>query len=179
MKKYSLAVMLGVGLSVATLALALDDVATCAITATVDEIVEWDGDVTIAAGDFSAHITSAKDTTGITASVAMTLYFNVDVNIVASDAVNSGVLTAITGIGPYDTLTTTYQMTGADMTNPDGAYIASGTFIGKSYAQTHAAGDGDCVITLGVKAATEASGAGACPDADDYSTTITLTATKP
>ena len=175
MKKCSLAVMLGVGLCVATLAWALDDAATCGITATVDEIVEWDGNVTIAASDFSAHITSAKDTTGITASEAMTLYFNTDVNIVPSDATNAGVLTSAAS----DTLATTYKLTGADMTNADSDYIATGTFIGKSYAQTHAAGDGDCVITVGVKAATEASGAGACPDAADYTTTITLTATKP
>lgn len=167
--------VVGLGLSLGAPAWALEDAGTCGITATVDEIVEWDANVTIAAGDFSAHITSAGDTTGITATEDMTLFFNVDVNIVPSDAVNSGVLTS----AGSDTLVTTYKLTGADMTNPDGDWIATGTFIGKSYAQTHAAGDGDCVITLGVKAATEASGAGACPDADDYSTTITLTATKP
>jgi len=173
--KRVLVALLGLGLVLAAPSWALDDAATCAITATVDEIVEWDGNVTIAAADFSAHITSAKDTTGITASEDMTLYFNVDVNIVPSDATNAGVLTSAAS----DTLTTTYQLTGADMTNPDGAYIAAATFIGKTYAQTHTAADGDCVITVNVKAVTDASGAGACPDAADYSTTITLTATKP
>lgn len=167
-----LALMLGVFL--AAPAWALEDAATCGITATVDEIVEWDGNVTILASDFSAHITSAKDTTGITATKAMTLYYNVNVNIVPSDATNSGVLTS----GASGTLTTTYKLTGADMTNPDSSWVASGTFIGKSYAQTHTAGDGDCVITVNVKAATGASGPGACPDAGNYSTTITLTATK-
>ncbi len=175
MKRLLVVAMLGLGLLLAPPARALDDAGTCGITVTVDEIVEWDANVTIAAADFSGHITAAEDTTGITASEAMTLYFNVDVNIVPSDATNSGVLT---GSGS-DTLTTTYKLTGADMTNPDADYIATGTFIGKSYAQTHGAGDGDDVITVNVKAVADASGAGACPDADDYTTTITLTATKP
>ena len=167
-----LVLMLGVFL--AAPAWALDDAATCGITATVDEIVEWDGNVTILAADFSAHITSAKDTTGITATKAMTLYYNVSVNIVPSDATNDGVLTS----SASDTLTTSYKLTGDDMTNPDSSWVTSGDFTGKSYAQTHTAGDGDCVITVNVKAAAGASGPGACPDAGDYSTTITLTATQ-
>ncbi len=171
MKRLLVVAMLGLGLLLAAPAWALDDAGTCSITATVDEIVEWDGNVTIAAADFSGHITSAKNTAGVTAAEAMTLYFNVNVNIVPSDSTNSGVLTE----GGGDTVTTTYKLTGADMTNPDGDYIATGTFIGKSYAQTHAAGDGDCVITVNVKASTDDD----CPDATNYTTTITLTATKP
>jgi len=174
MRRQLLAPLLGLALLLAAPAWATQDAATCSITATVDEIVEWDANASIAAGDFSAHITSAKNTTGITASAAMTLYFNTTVTIVPSDATNSGVLTHSGG----DTLTTSYQLTGADMTNPDIAWLASGSFIGKSYAQTHTAGDGDCVITVQAKAVTDASGPGACPDQGDYSTTITLTATS-
>lgn len=145
--------------------------ATVSITATVDGFAEWANTTpTIAAADWSGHITQANQTQ--TVSLANTLYTNVDTTITPTAGTNSGILT-----NGSQTLTTAYQITG-NVDTPDSGYKAAGTSAGQffnagnTYALTHVSGTGTYTVNL---LAQMSSGAIA-PDAGDYTCTVILTA---
>jgi hypothetical protein len=160
-----------VGLLMPALAHASGSTATTiTITATVDAFAEWASATgTIAASDFTGHITAANQS--VTATLANTLYSNVTTTITPTAGASSGVLTS-----GSQTLTTAYELTGVD--TPDSSYKAadatSGDFfaVANTYTLTHVSGTGTYTVNLLAKAS---SGAVA-PDSGNYSCGVVLTA---
>jgi hypothetical protein len=151
---------------------------TVTITGTVDPFAEWDSTTqTIAATDFSGHITAVNQTR--TATKTFVLYMNTDVSIAPStDAGKKNGILTDTATGTQF-LTTQYKLTG-DLDTPDGGYKVAGTGAGEffeasnAYDITHDAGDGSYDVTLSVQMISPAA---AAPDAGDYSCGLVLTAT--
>jgi hypothetical protein len=145
-------------------------VTTISITATVDGFAEWASSTgTIAASDFSGHITAANQS--VTASLANTLYTNITTTITPTAGAHSGVLTNGT-----QTLTTAYQITGVD--TPDSAYkladATSGDFfdVANTYTLTHSSGTGSYTVHL----LAQASSGALAPDSGNYTCGVVLTA---
>jgi len=157
---------------VPSMALGGSDAATVSITATVDSFAEWaNAAPAIAAADWTAHISAVDQ--AITASLALTLYANVNTTVTPTAGASSGILTNGT-----ETLSTSYKITG-DVGTPDTDYKAAGAgegafFNENTYSVTHVAGDGSYALTLGAKAVSPNNRA---PDAGDYSCGVVLTAT--
>lgn len=154
-------------------ALAGTTATTVTITGTVDTFAEWDSATqTIAAADFSGHITAVNQTR--TATKTFKLYMNGNVSIAPTAGANSGVLT----VGGQ-TLTTQYRITG-DVTVPDVAYKAAAAGAGEFfdvanlYAITHVGGDGSYDVIFSVQMISPAA---AAPDAGNYTCGVVLTAT--
>lgn len=153
------------------LASTADDPATCAITCTVDGLMEWAGNFTNI--DIAEHITEQNDQ--ITGNGTATLYTNDDVTITADNTVaaeldNDG--------ASSDTLVTEYQLEydGDGVTATGGStvsYTEYDTFLSSSSAVTHISEDGAVVVTLTVRASNDA---GNVADSGAYSATQTLTA---
>lgn len=146
----------------------VDDGATCAVSATVSEIMEW-------AGDFDAIDlgTMSAQSDVLTGDSAQVLYTNGDVDITA-DNTAAAQLDETGG----DTLYTEYglQYDGdgdPDTGGADVGYTVYSSFISSGSAVTHVAGDGAVEVTLLARAS---NASGTLADAGDYSATQTLTA---
>jgi len=157
-----------------------DEVVT--ITATVDSFAEWasSNDTSIAAADFTGSVdgtTVSAAGEDLTVSRALVLYANATVTITAAGTANSGIATHGT---TSDTLTTSYKLTGADITTPDATWKAAGTGAGEffeaanTYEVTHTDGDGAYTVNLEVQLESDDA---AASDAGDYTCSVTLTAT--
>ena len=147
---------------------------TVSITGTVDAFAAWSNATpSIINSDWDGHITAVD--TAQTVTKSLTLYTNADVTITptTADATN-GILTNGT-----QTLITSYKLTGAPLTAPDAAYKLAGAGAGQffnagnTYALTHVAGTGSYNINLVVQMQSQLHLA---PDAGDYATAVTLTA---
>jgi len=161
-----------------------NDPATCTITASVDQIVEWEG------ANFAAMscavITAQADTP--TDSEAYTLWLNCNVELSAN---NTGTVAQLTHSSTSDYLVTKYKIstdgdadpdTGADAT----AVTASGSntwrthtnFLTTPLAITHVDNDGAVEVTLEVQASNDMTGHYEVADAGSYgSCEQTITAT--
>jgi len=112
------------------------------------------------------HISSINQVP-VEASKDMTLSHDVACTIAVSGLASDAVLTS-----SGRTLTTAYKLTG-NLSNPDGAWVASATFIGRTYP----VGTGpNSTITLSVQATPPSNQA---PGAGTYTAKITLTASWP
>lgn len=150
------------------------------MTATVGSFAEWaDATPTIATGDWTGTVDGTTITTigeDLTVSLAMALYANVTVTITAAGTANSGIATHTT---TSDTLTTSYQLTGADITTPDSAWKAAGSGAGEffeagnTYEVVHTPGDGSYTVDLEVQLESDDA---AVNDAGDYTCEVTMTA---
>jgi hypothetical protein len=101
----------------------------------------------------------------------MTLQHTVACDIVVSVALPGNEVLTLGGLGGR-TLTTAYKLTG-ELSTPDGAWVGSATFIGRTYPVV---GGPNSVITLSVQATPPSNQA---PDAGTYTASITLTVTWP
>jgi hypothetical protein len=158
------------GLLIPAMAHAGSTVTTITITATVDGFAEWASSTgTIAASDFSGHITAANQS--VTASLPNTLYSNITTTITPTTGAHSGVLTNGT-----QTLTTAYQITGVD--TPDSSYkpadATSGDFfdVANTYTLTHVSGTGSYTVNL----LAQATSGALAPDSGNYTCGVVLTA---
>ena len=151
------------------------DAATCAITVTVDGLLEWEGNFTaIAAADMSAHITNQNSV--VTGSSTQTLFTNGDVILTADNDADSELDTD----SDTDQLVTEYSLSydgnGSAATGGSAvAYTEYDTFLtGGGSACTHVSTDGAVEVTLGVRASNDTHNVA---DAGDYTATQTITAT--
>ncbi|MGA2498351.1 MAG: hypothetical protein ABSH20_11455 [Tepidisphaeraceae bacterium] len=145
---------------------------TVTINATVDQFAEWgSAPYTIAAADWTGHITATNQSRTLTLSKTLTLYANANVTVTTTDGVNSGVLTNGT-----QTLTTEYKVTGGDLhvADVDADYISSAAFLAKSYHIDQVPGDGAYTMTLAVRMTSPNNRA---PDAGNYQCVLNMTAT--
>jgi len=165
-------VLLGACLLLAPMALAggSGTFTTVTVNATVDQFFEWrDSDPSITPANFTASA-QTKDS-----DVLLTVWTNVAAAITPTTTDGKlGVLTS-----DHDTLTTEYQMTGADLVTPDVAWKSSGaagTFItgGNSYTVKLVDTTGIYTMTMKAQATTSATKAN---DAGAYSCQVVLTAT--
>jgi len=145
----------------------LDDSATCNISATVDEIMEW-------AGNFAAidlgTMTSQSDV--LTGNSTQTLYTNGNVSITA-DTTTAAELSEAGG----DTLYTEYglQYDGDGATATGGAnvaYVVYSSFLSTGSSVTHISLDGAVDVTLQARAS---NAAGTQGNSGAYSAIQTLT----
>lgn len=145
-----------------------DDQATCQITCSVGQIMEWEG-------NFSninlAQITSRTDAP--TGSASVNLYTNGDVSVSADNGA-----TAQLDDGGGSTLVTEYQLAydgdGSGATGgTDVGWTAYGSFLDPASNVTHYSGDGVVQVTLSVRASNPT---GDVADTGSYSATQTLTA---
>jgi hypothetical protein len=141
------------------LALPADVTATAAVSCTVDDIMEWEGNFTALGLD---PITAQG--TIVTKSGTATLYTNGDVHITANNAGTTARLT----LGS-DFLVTQYSL-GYD---GNGSTTGYATFLSTPSVVTHVTLDGAVVVTLTVKAYNQA---GDVANAGLYEATQTLTA---
>jgi hypothetical protein len=153
-----------------------DSVATCAITLTVDSIIEWEGAAfpAINLATITAHADSPEGQSNYT------LWTNCNVTI-AADNTNASRLTDGT-----DTIRTEYQLsTDGDGVTETGAtagaidnsdsdqWTIHSLFLDTPLLITHVNTDGGVEVTLYVKAVQEDN---EVPDSGDYAATQTLTA---
>ena len=155
------------------------DAATAAVTCTVDEIIEWDD--TVNAGNFEtiaiAAITNQADTPS--ASKALVLYTNCDLDITADDSNAAQLIERVTS---NDTLVTEYKLdydhesAGADTWGVERDWTGYATFLKDAAASavTHVSLDGAVLVTLSARASNDT---GNVADAGNYTATQTLTAT--
>ncbi len=154
--------------SSSALAQPADDTATCAVSATVANIMEWSANFSaISLGTMS----SVSDT--LTGSETATLYTNGNVDITA-DNTTAAELSEAGG----DTLYTEYQLSydGNGTTATGGSavsYTVYSSFLSSASTVTHYDEDGAVVVTLGARAT---NAAGTLADAGSYTATQTLTA---
>lgn len=175
MKKVAKIIFVIAILAMPRMAFAVDpgpDSASCNITVTVTQIIEWSAasyaDIAL------ANITAQADQP--TGTRDFTLYTNCNVSL-TSDTTNTAQLTNTTAPST-DTLTTEYSLSydGDGSAATGGAAVAwtnYDTFIGGGSSVTHVDGDGAVVATLSVRASNPA---GEVADAGDYTATQTLTA---
>ena len=174
-KKMVVFAAVGALLAFASTAWAATDDEVIGITGAVDTFADWSSgnNTTIASGDFSSTVNLTGE--DITVSRPLALYANVTVTITATGTANSGIATNGT-----DTMTTSYKLTGAEITTPDAAWKAAGTAAGEffnvsnSYEVVHTGGDGAYSVTLEVQLESADTRA---QDAGDYTCQVTLTAT--
>jgi len=177
-----------------------DDTATCAVSVTVDNIMEWSSNFpAIPLATMTTQTTATTETQSITpdnimewssnfpaiplptittqsaaptGTQSITLYTYGNMNI-AADNTNASQLTKTT-----DTLVTSYSLTydGDGVTATGGSsvgYTVYSSFLTTASVIKHIPLDGAVVVTLGVKAENDA---GNVADAGDYKATQTLTA---
>ncbi len=144
-----------------------DDDATCAVSATVDNIMEWEGNfAAIDLGNITAQATV------LTGTAAITLWINGDVHITA-DNTAAALLTETD-----DTLVTQYGIAyDGDGTTATGgstvAYTAYDSFLTTASEVTHFDEDGAVEVTLSARAANDTDNVA---DAGSYTAVQTLTA---
>ena len=146
-----------------------DDDAICAVSATVDDIMEWSNDFT--SGISLGTMTAQSDI--LTGSDTATLYTNGNVDITA-DLTTAAELSE----AGADTLYTEYQLSydgdGVSATGGSSvAYAVYSSFLSSASTVTHYDEDGVVVVTLGARATNVG---GTLADAGNYSATQTLTA---
>jgi hypothetical protein len=145
-----------------------DDDATCDISVTVGEVMEWESNFPAIA---LANITSQAAT--VSDSATVTLYLNGDVDVTADNS------TAAELTGPNsDVLVTEYRLTydGDGVTDTGGTTVDWTTydsFLTTASSITHVSGDGAVDVTLNVRASNPT---GQMANAGAYSATQTLTA---
>lgn len=150
------------------LAAPANDTATCSVSVTVDDIMEWSGNFTaIALSNITAQATVVSDT------ATTTLYTNGNASISADNTA-----TAQLSTGSADTLVTEYSLAfDGDGTTATGgasvAWTAYDSFLSVASSVTHVANDGAVDVTLGARAS---NASGTLADAGAYSATQTLTA---
>lgn len=157
------------------------DSATCAISVTVNSIIEWEG-ANFAAIDLDSQeaAISAKAHTP-EGSAAYTLWTNCNVELSAD---NTGTSQLTDGT---DTLITKYKIStdgdgdpasGADAADVaasgSDAYVVHSSFLSTALAITHFNTDGSVEVTLEVEASNEAD---EVADSGSYTATQTITAT--
>ena len=160
---------------------AADD-ATCAITCSVNGIMEWDT-AAFAAGIALGPVTgpAAYSDSG---NDSIILYTNGGVDITA-DVDTDALLTNTTGAAVYDTLTTNYGITFDYTSAGTHTYGTAGADGGEwqlysafltpvAATVTHYNGDGNIEVTLSCQVSVAAD---EVPDKGDYTATQTLTAT--
>jgi len=178
--KRTIAVMSAAALLALVPAARAADDAVVGMTATVDGFGEWaDATPTIATGDWTGSIdgtTVSQAGEDLTVSKALTLYANTTITISAAGTANSGIATHGT---TSDTLTTSYKLTGSDITTPDASWKAAGSGAGEffeasnTYEVTHTNGDGSYTVNLEVQLESDDA---AASDAGNYTCEVTLTA---
>ena len=154
------------------------DPATCAITCTVNGIMEWDTDAFtgIALGPVTGPAAYTDSDTAM-----MILYTNGSVDITADSGDNDALLVT----GTSDTLTTKYGITFDYTSAGTNTYGTAGADGGEwqlhnefltpvAATVTHYNGDGNIEVTLSCQVSTTAD---EVPDKGDYTATQTLTAT--
>ena len=160
-----------------------NDAATCAITASVDQICEWEGE-NFAAME-CAVITAQADAP--TDSETYTLWVNCNVELTAN---NTGTVAQLTHASTSDYLVTKYKIstdgagvadtgatTAAVSASGSDAWTAHGSFLSTALAVTHYDNDGAVEITLEVQATNDMTGHYEVADAGSYGTcTQTITA---
>jgi hypothetical protein len=154
----------------AVLAQPVDDDATCDISVTVAEIMEWSSNFP----DIVVLDQITSQATVVTDDSTLTLYTNGDVDITAD--ILSG-LPELTG-PDSDTLVTEYALSydGTGSGSTGGAPVAFtnfDTFLTGGSHVTHVPGDGAVNVTLSVRASNEG---GTLANAGLYNATQTLTA---
>ncbi len=146
-----------------------DDSATCAISVTVNQIIEWEGAAFPAIN--LAQINAKADTPAD--SAAYTLWINCNVSLTADNDTDSQLSNAT------DTLKTEYYIDydgdGSSATGgTDTSYTEYDTFVAGGSAVTHVDTDGAVEVTLYARASV--AEADEVPDAGAYSATQTITA---
>ena len=167
-----LAMVMVVGLGTALAADPSPDDATCAVSATVDTIMEWEG-ASFPALTIATHVTAQNSE--VEGSAVYTLYLNGAVDITVDTVGTEAELSETGG----DTLVTKYKLTSdGDGTATSGNADSSPTYALYSavgtYAVTHVAKDGAVAITLHCQASNDS---GNVADAGSYTATQTVTAT--
>ena len=142
--------------------------ATCAISASVSEIMEWGG--AFPAINLASITTQSQQVMG---TATTTLYTNGNVDITADNTVASRLTSSGGG-----TLVTEYSLaySGDGVVATGGSAVLYATydqFLSTPSLITHVAGSGAVVLTLGVMAANPS---GNVSDATSYNATQTLTA---
>lgn len=144
-----------------------DDTATCAVSATVNDIMEWGGNFpAIDLGNIIARSTT------LTGSADQTVYTNGNVDVTADNTA-----TAELSLGG-STLVTEYGLSyDSDGTAATGgatvSYTLYSSFLSSASTITHVSGDGAVVVTLSARATNDS---GNVADSGSYSATQTLTA---
>ena len=158
------------------------DEATCAITCSVNGIMEWDT-AAFATGIALGPVTGPAAYSDSDTDVII-LYTNGSVDITA-DIDTDALLTNTTGGATFDTLTTNYGITfdyteaGTHTYGEAGAnggewQLYSAFLTPAAATVTHYNGDGDIEVTLSCQVSVAAD---EVPDKGDYTATQTLTAT--
>ena len=155
--------------AIPVLAAPSNDTATCAITASVAEIMEWETD--FPAINLASITTQSLQVTG---TATATLYTNGKVDITAVNAVAARLTS-----GGGATLVTEYSLAydGNGVAATGGSSVAYATydlFLNSASRVTHVIGDGAVEVTLGVRASNHS---GDVSEATNYGATQTLTAT--
>ncbi len=142
--------------------------ATCAISASVSEIMEWDG--SFPAINLASITTQSQLVMG---TAATTLYTNGNVNITADNTVNSR-LTSSGGAALVTQYSLSYSGDGVIATGGSTVpYATYDVFLSTPSLITHVTGSGAVVLTLGVQASNQPGNVG---EATSYTATQTLTA---
>lgn len=184
MKISTKVLLLGTLLLIPNLALAdpAADDATCAITCSVNGIMEWEA-AAFATGIALGPVTGSAAYTH-DANDTLALYTNGSVDITA-DTDADALLTNTDANAPVDTLTTKYGITFDYTSAGSNTYGTAGADGGEwqlhnefltpiAATVTHYGGDGDIEVTLSCQVSTTAN---EIPDKGDYEATQTLTAT--
>lgn len=184
MRKFLITLTVVIALCIATnLALAADpgsDAATCAISVTVNHIIEWEGTNFAAISLTPAIAAQGDDPNG---SATYTLWTNC--NVVLSADVDADAELDNDGAST-DVLVTEYKIatdsngvdgtgatSGAVSASSSGTWTGHATFLGTALAITHVDGDGAVEVTLYVKATNDGDNV---VDQGDYSCSQTITA---
>lgn len=161
--------------------------ATCEITVTVDEIVEWEG-ANFAAIDLDSEASISAQAHSPEGSAVYTLWLNGDITLSADNAGDTAQLEQ-DGAGT-DVLVTKYKIStdgdgdpasGADATaisnsGSDG-YLTHDLFLDTGLVVTHVANDGAVEVTLEVEGTNDPAGHKEVANADTYTANQTITAT--
>ena len=142
--------------------------ATCAISGSVSEIMEWD--TAFPAISLASITTQSQQVTG---SAVTTLYTNGNVDITA-DNTSAARLTSAGGATLVTEYSLSYDGNGLAATGGSAVlYATYDTFLSTPSRITHVTGDGAVVLTLGVRASNHP---GDVSEATSYNATQTLTA---
>jgi hypothetical protein len=143
--------------------------ATCAISASVSQIMEWDA--AFPAINLASITTQSQQVMG---TAATTLYTNGNVDITADNTTASR-LTSSGGATLVTEYSLSYSGDGVAATGGSAvSYATYDVFLSTPSLITHVTGSGNVVLTLGVRASNHT---GTVAEATSYSSTQTLTAT--
>jgi len=156
------------------------DSATCAVSVTVSQIIEWEG-ANFAAISLTPAITTQADAP--TGNAVYTLWTNCNVQLSADNTAtaeldNDGASSG-TPVTEYKLATDANGVSGTGATSADvtssssDAWTGHATFLGTPLAVTHVDGDGAVEVTLEVKATNDSDNV---VDAGAYSATQNITA---